>query len=101
LDVRPKVYETLFSSSAIDSSHVGIEHSALDFHDWLASLGKTKNTITEIFTKRFRSILDTDDASPLLVLSARNKYHAMTALANLEKFTGDIAILYRLDRTLT
>jgi hypothetical protein len=33
-------------------------------------------------------VLDTEDASPLLALSPRNKQHAMTALANLAKYQG-------------
>jgi hypothetical protein len=40
------------------------------------------------YAKRFSSILDSGDASPLTTLSARNKYHAMHALANFAKYTG-------------
>jgi hypothetical protein len=58
------------------------------FHDWLQSQGKTHNTIKQVvnYAKRYASVLDTGDASPLTTLSARNKYHAMHALANLAKF---------------
>jgi intergrase/recombinase len=57
---------------------------------WLATQAKTKNTIREIlvYAKRYGSVLDTADASPLLTLSPRNKQHAMTALANLAKYQG-------------
>jgi len=41
-----------------------------------------------IYAKRFSHVLDTGNASPLLTLSPRNKYHALTALANLAKFQG-------------
>jgi integrase len=60
------------------------------FHNWLASQGKTKATIKETvnYAKKYGIVLDTGDASPLLTLSPRNKHHAMTALANLAKFTG-------------
>jgi hypothetical protein len=60
------------------------------FCDWLVSQNKTKATIRETinYARRFASVLDTGDASPLLTLSPRNKQHAMSALANLAKFTG-------------
>ena len=49
-----------------------------------------KATIKETvnYAKKYAHVLDTGDASPLLTLSPRNKHHAMTALANLAKFTG-------------
>jgi intergrase/recombinase len=61
-----------------------------EFHNWLASQGKTKATIKETvnYAKRFSRILEDGDASELLTLSPRNKQHAMTALANLAKFQG-------------
>jgi hypothetical protein len=40
------------------------------------------------YAKRYGSVLDSRDASPVMALSPRNKYHTMTALANLAKFTG-------------
>lgn len=60
------------------------------FRSWLTSQGKMKWTIKESvnYAKRFASVLDTGDASPLMLLSPRNKQHAMTALANYAKFTG-------------
>jgi intergrase/recombinase len=61
-----------------------------EFHNWLASQGKTRATIKETvnYAKRFASVLDTGDASELLTLSPRNKHHALTSLANLAKYTG-------------
>ena len=60
------------------------------YRNWLIKQGKTKSTVKYIvnYTKRFYFVLDTGDASPLLTLSPRNKQHAMTALANLAKYTG-------------
>jgi hypothetical protein len=60
------------------------------FRDWLISQHKTNATIKETvnYAKRFCSVLDSGDASALMTLSSRNKQHAMTALANLAKFTG-------------
>ena len=48
-----------------------------NFLTWLQSQGKTKSTIKETinYTKRFVSVLDIGDASPLLTLSPRNKQH--------------------------
>ncbi len=40
------------------------------------------------YAKRFGHMLYIGDAAPLLTLSPRNKQHALTALANLAKFTG-------------
>jgi hypothetical protein len=61
-----------------------------NFREWLIRQGKTKSTVkyTVNYTKRFYTVLDTEDASPLLTLSDRNKQHALTALANYAKFTG-------------
>jgi len=63
---------------------------APQFHNWLKTQGKTKATIRESmnYAKRFGTVLDTQDALPLLTLSPRNKQHAMSALANLSKFQG-------------
>jgi hypothetical protein len=49
-----------------------------------------ENTIKQIliYAKRFASVLATDDASPLTVLSPRNRQHAMVSLANLAKYQG-------------
>jgi intergrase/recombinase len=60
------------------------------FQNWLLSQGKTKATVKECvnYAKRYGMVLDTGDASILLTLSPRNKHHAMTALANLAKYTG-------------
>ena len=64
------------------------------FHEWLASQGKTQWTVREIviYAKRYGHVLLSDsgggDASELMTLSPRNKHHAMTALANLAKYTG-------------
>jgi hypothetical protein len=77
------------------------------FRNWLQSQGKTKATIKETinYAKKYGHILDAGDASPLLTLSPRNKHHAMTALANLAKYTGrydqflQIGQRYSLNRT--
>jgi hypothetical protein len=60
------------------------------YRNWLIKQGKTKSTVKYIvnYTKRFYFVLDTDDASPLITLSERNKQHALIALANYAKFTG-------------
>jgi hypothetical protein len=60
------------------------------FNAWLVSQGKTKATIMETvnYAKKYYTVLDTGDASPILTLSPRNKHHAMSALANLAKFQG-------------
>ncbi|MBD0327751.1 MAG: hypothetical protein ICV68_15050 [Pyrinomonadaceae bacterium] len=59
---------------------------------WLRTTqAKRENTIKEIlvYAKRFGHILDNGgDASELLVLSPRNRLHAMTALAALAKYQG-------------
>jgi hypothetical protein len=57
---------------------------------WLASQGKTPNTVREIiiFAKRFGFILNTGDASPLLTLSPRNRHHVMSSLASWSKYNG-------------
>jgi hypothetical protein len=66
-----------------------IEEHTGEFHNWLASQGKTKATIRETVNyAKYTAVLDTGDASPLLTLSPRNKHHAMTALENLAKLTG-------------
>jgi intergrase/recombinase len=72
------------------SSRVQIPARAAEFRNWLASQGKRHWTIKEIvnYSKKYGHILDTGDASPLLVLSPRNRHHALTALANLSKFQG-------------
>ena len=56
----------------------------------MQSQGKTRNTIKEIvnYSKKYRHVLDSGDASQLLGLSPRNRLHTMAALANLSKFTG-------------
>ena len=62
-----------------------------DFRSWLVAQGKTKMTIKETinYTKRFASVLDTGDASPILnTTKPHAKHHALTALANLAKYTG-------------
>lgn len=60
------------------------------FRAWLQAQGKTKTTIKETvnYAKKYGLVLDSGDASPMMSLSPRNKQHAMTALANLAKFTG-------------
>jgi hypothetical protein len=60
------------------------------FYEWLRAQAKTKATIKEIvnYSKKYATVLETGDASPLLTLSAGNKHHAMTAIANWAKFTG-------------
>lgn len=57
---------------------------------WLASQGKTRNTIKTIknYAIRFGYILDTGDASELITLSPRNRHHALAALAALSKYCG-------------
>ncbi|MDQ3847326.1 MAG: hypothetical protein M3261_00035, partial [Thermoproteota archaeon] len=47
-------------------------------------------TIKQIinYAIRYGYILDTGDASELMILSARNKHHAMSALAALSKYQG-------------
>ena len=37
---------------------------------------------------KYARVLDTGNASVLMTLSPRNKHHAMSALANLAKYTG-------------
>lgn len=79
------------SPPRVASSSILLDGSSSSFFlAWLQSQGKTKNTIRETinYAKRFGHVLDTGDASPLLTLSPRNKQHAMSALANLAKFTG-------------
>ena len=75
------------NSSSLTTS---LSCSSSSFHSWLVSQGKTKATIKETvnYAKKYAHVLDTGDASPLLNLSPRNRHHAMTALANLAKFTG-------------
>ena len=60
------------------------------FVRWLSSQHKTHNTIREIiiYSKKYGSILDTGDASPLLELSPRNRHHVLCSMANLAKYTG-------------
>jgi hypothetical protein len=60
------------------------------FRDWLVSQGKTKATIKETvnYAAKYARVLDTGNASVLMTLSPRNKHHAMSALANLAKYTG-------------
>ena len=60
------------------------------FVRWLSSQHKTRNTIREtvIYAKKYRSILDTGDASPLLTLSDRNRHHILCSMANLAKYQG-------------
>jgi hypothetical protein len=61
------------------------------FRSWLVAQGKTKMTIKETvnYTKRFASVLDTGDASIILnTTKPHAKHHALTALANLAKYTG-------------
>jgi hypothetical protein len=62
-----------------------------DFRSWLVAQGKTKMTVKETvnYTKRFASVLDTGDASPILnTIKPNVQHHALTALANLAKYTG-------------
>jgi hypothetical protein len=40
------------------------------------------------YAKKYGHVIDSGDASPLLVLSPRNRHHALAALANLAKFQG-------------
>jgi hypothetical protein len=61
------------------------------FHNWLVSQGKAKRTVkTNVqYAKRFASVLDTGDASPLSTLPGRrSKEITIVALANLAKFQG-------------
>jgi hypothetical protein len=60
------------------------------FRAWLQAQGKTKATIknTVNYAKLHAHILESGEAGSLMTLSARNKHHAMTALANLAKFQG-------------
>jgi hypothetical protein len=60
------------------------------FKAWLQAQGKKKATIKETvnYAKKYCLVLDSGNASPMMSLSPRNKQHAMTALANLAKFTG-------------
>ncbi len=61
------------------------------FHDWLVSQGKAKRTVkTNVqYAKRFYSVLDTGDASPLATLpGTRSREIALVALANYAKYTG-------------
>jgi hypothetical protein len=62
----------------------------VDFRRFLISQNKTKVTIKQIvnYAKKYGHVLDTGDASVLMSLSPRNKHHALTALANLAKYTG-------------
>jgi hypothetical protein len=85
--VNPRSCWSPSSSSPLLPHH---HYSYSSFHSWLQSQRKSSNTIREIiiFSKRFGHILDTADASPLMHLSPRNKQHALTALANLSKYTG-------------
>ena len=57
---------------------------------WLLSQGKTKATSkqTKNYAVKYGHVLDSGDASPLLILSDRNRQHAMAALANLAKYQG-------------
>jgi intergrase/recombinase len=73
-----------------NNNHHHHHYQQQQFHSWLVSQGKTKWTIKESvnYAKRFGHVLDTGNATPLLTLSQRNKQHALTALANLAKFTG-------------
>jgi hypothetical protein len=62
-----------------------------DFRSWLVAQGKTKATVKETinYAKRFASVLDTGDASIILnTIKPNVQHHALTALANLAKYTG-------------
>jgi hypothetical protein len=60
------------------------------FCDWLKAQGKTHWTIKQIknYAKKYGHILYSGNCSELMVLSPRNKHHAMSALANLSKYQG-------------
>ena len=60
------------------------------FVNWLQSQNKRHWTIKYIknYAVKYGHILDSGDASPLAALTPCNRQHAMTALANLAKFTG-------------
>lgn len=62
----------------------------VEFRNWLASQGKTKNTIktTKNYAIKYGHILDSGDASVLMTLSPRNRRHALGALANLARYQG-------------
>jgi hypothetical protein len=101
LNPRPKVYETFANNNKEEellSSRVQIASRAcsnpnlntLSFRDWLASQGKTSVTIKQAknYAIKYGHVLDTGDASTLVVLTPCNRRHAMTALASLAKFQG-------------
>jgi hypothetical protein len=63
---------------------------AASFRSYLTAQGKTRRTTKDIvnYARRFGHVLESRDASVLMTVSPRNRHHAMTALANLAKFTG-------------
>jgi hypothetical protein len=60
------------------------------FEDIFTAQDKTRKMIKDIvnYADRFGHVLQSRDASVLMIVSPRNRHHAMTALANLAKFTG-------------
>ncbi len=63
---------------------------SLHFEDWLVSQRKAKRTVKSNvqYAKRFHSVLETGDASPLLGLSPPNRHQAMEGLTALSKYQG-------------
>jgi hypothetical protein len=92
-DPTPPHSPPIIIANDVPTNKVGVSSSWTinDFRSWLVGQGKTKMTIKETinYTKRFASVLDTGDASIILNTKKPNvQHHALTALANLAKYTG-------------
>src|SRR5918996_289538 len=87
----PTNKELVVVGRGVSSSSSSSSWTINDFRNWLVAQGKTKMTVKETvnYTKRFASVLDTGDASPILnTIKPNVQHHALTALANLAKYTG-------------
>ncbi len=86
---RCDVLTTLRPGGVVDAAACQL-FDAASFRGYLAAQKKTKRTTKDIvnYARRFGLVLESGDASVLLTLSPRPRHHAMTALANLGKFTG-------------
>jgi Archaeal phage integrase len=60
------------------------------FRNWLTSQSKARWTIKQTlnYAIKYGHVLDSGDASSLVMLSDKNRLHAMAALASLSKFRG-------------
>jgi hypothetical protein len=100
LPSRRDVLTTLRAELADDNTDAALRQSFLSsssssfdaagFRRYLTAQDKTRKMIKDIvnYADRFGHVLQSRDASVLMIVSPRNRHHAMTALANLAKFTG-------------